>query len=454
MSSMVDPGSIEASIQLGRVWLERGQEEAAAAHLERALASQPDHPDGHRYLAYLRVRQGNLNSALEHITLALRQAPPESPLHNEASLLRAVTGSPPQPVDLPDNPDGRLRFTSRYDRSHHRSGWRYAVEALHPLHHTEGVLFESFLEDPFAWQHPQPGIRTGADFLRALRKPTYQTRLTSEERHIVPFREPWVGFLHNPPNMPRWFHYQESPQSIFAKSVWQESLKHCIGLFTLSEYAACWLRQATGKPVSAVLHPTETPTVKFDFERFLANPQKKIVQVGWWLRRLAAIDRLPVPANNPLGLTKLRLIPNFFHDATNYLQQMREREFHFDGQPEKEYANNTIEQHHLSNAGYDQLLAENIGFVNLYDASANNTVIECLVRATPLMVNRLPAVEEYLGSDYPLYYSDLADAAAKALDLGRLRAAHDYLVQCETRDKLDRNTFRHTVEQSEVYQLL
>ena len=38
---------------------------------------------------------------------------------------------------------------------------------------------------------------------------------------------------------------------------------------------------------------------------------------------------------------------------------------------------------HLTDAEYDQTLAENIAFIRLYDASANNTVVECIARATP-----------------------------------------------------------------------
>jgi hypothetical protein len=100
------------------------------------------------------------------------------------------------------------------------------------------------------------------------------------------------------------------------------------------------------------------------------------------------------------------------------------------------------------------LLAENIVFVELYDASANNTAIECIARATPLLVNPLPAVMEYLGAGYPLYCADAADAATKAMDVGRLRAAHEYLRGCDIRAKLDPGYFRRSFEASEVYRRL
>lgn len=76
---------------------------------------------------------------------------------------------------------------------------------------------------------------------------------------------------------------------------------------------------------------------------------------------------------------------------------------------------------------YDRLLASHVVFLQLYDASANNTVLECAARATPLLVNRHAAVEEYLGPDYPLFYDSLVEAAELLADEGKLVAAHRYL---------------------------
>lgn len=60
----------------------------------------------------------------------------------------------------------------------------------------------------------------------------------------------------------------------------------------------------------------------------------------------------------------------------------------------------------VSNKDYDKLLTENIVFLNLIDASAVNTLIECIVRCTPILINKLPAVTELLGNDYPLYINE------------------------------------------------
>ena len=39
-----------------------------------------------------------------------------------------------------------------------------------------------------------------------------------------------------------------------------------------------------------------------------------------------------------------------------------------------------------SDEEYDKLLSENIIFVELYDSSANNLVIECIARNTPILI--------------------------------------------------------------------
>ena len=454
MNSVPELRAADRACLLGRAWLERGRDEAALAHLQRALALDPGHREAHRQLAYWHLRRSDFPAALEHLGQALDGTPPESSLRREWAVVHQLAGLGLPPVDLPDQPQGRLKFRTRFDRAHHRSGWRDAMAALHPLHNSRGVLFEGFLEDPFSWQHPRGGIRSGPELQQALRSWEYDTRLTSEELGVVPFREPWVGFLHNPPGMPRWFHYGSSPQAIFAKPVWQESLRHCRGLFALSEHFACWLRQATGVPVSALVHPTAQPAVTFDFERFLANPRKKIVQVGWWLRRLSAIHRMPIAADNPLGYRKLRLMPDFAPGADAHLRELLARECAALGLALDPERGDVETRAHVPDDEYDALLAENVVFVELHDASANNTVVECIARATPLLVNPLPAVVEYLGASYPLYCTDAADAAAKAMDVARLRAAHEYLLGCATRAKLDPAYFRRSFEASEVYQRL
>ena len=81
----------------------------------------------------------------------------------------------------------------------------------------------------------------------------------------------------------------------------------------------------------------------------------------------------------------------------------------------------------LPNDDYDALLSMNIVFLNLYEASACNTVIECVVRSTPLLVNRVDAVVEILGDAYPLFYDNMAHASFLATDIKSITNAYNYL---------------------------
>lgn len=329
------------------------------------------------------------------------------------------------------NPKGKINLNSQITFNSHRSGWRFAIEALAPLHNREGALFDGFLENNFAW-HLQEYRRQGK---------------------FIPYKNPWVGFFHNPQNMPPWFFHESSLQNIIAGEEFQKSLECCLGLFALSEYHAKYLREATGKRTSALIHPTETPKVVFDFNKFLQNDRKAVVNIGYWLRKLNSIFSLPIASGGIYE--KIRLIPFSSSRPLEVIDSLVEKEKSiYDMKIDKQYIDNTITKSSLSNDKYDALLSENIVFLDLYDSSANNAIIECIARATPLLVNPLPAVVEYLGNDYPLYFNSLEEAAEKANNLELVCDTHKYLNSCETKKKLSKEYFLKSLEESEVYQLV
>ena len=87
---------------------------------------------------------------------------------------------------------------------------------------------------------------------------------------------------------------------------------------------------------------------------------------------------------------------------------------------------------------YDILLSKNIVFVDLFDASANNTVLECIIRNTPIIINKLPSVVEYLGTDYPLYFNNLDEVKNILNNDTLILKAHEYLIKLEKKElKID-----------------
>ena len=108
----------------------------------------------------------------------------------------------------------------------------------------------------------------------------------------------------------------------------------------------------------------------------------------------------------------------------------------------------------LDNDAYDELLSKNLVFLHLYDNSATNTIVECIVRATPCLVNRLPAVEEYLGPDYPFYFDTLEEAAEKAESMDAVQSAHRYLLEWPVSKQLSAAHFRDSFARSPIYDAL
>ncbi|KAI8820341.1 hypothetical protein BJ741DRAFT_682072 [Chytriomyces cf. hyalinus JEL632] len=94
----------------------------------------------------------------------------------------------------------------------------------------------------------------------------------------------------------------------------------------------------------------------------------------------------------------------------------------------------------LDNDAFDELLMTNVVFLNLIGAGSVNTILECIVRNTPVVVNRLPTFVE----KYPLFY-DTLDQVPGLLTLDTIDKACRYLHSVDkTRFKIESfmNDFR------------
>ena len=301
----------------------------------------------------------------------------------------------------------------------HRSGWNYVLKYLKQLHNKRGLLLDSFIERTFCWL---PG---GA-------KANLET---------------WIGFTHVPPKVPEWFQYEQSNDFIFNTAHWKISLPYCKGLFTLSRYHRESLKKKIDLPINNLIHPTETPDLKWSWNRFEANRDKKIVQIGWWLRKLHTIFQL-----SNVDYKKIFLRINY----TNLDDLLKkEREILKERRQFNDSMYDTVESiSFVSNKEYDKLLSENLVIINLYDSSANNTLIECFVRNTPLLINPIEPVVEYLGEDYPFYFSSLEEAAEKAMDFDLIHETHKFLENHPMKYKLTGQYFLESFTNSQIYRNL
>jgi hypothetical protein len=303
----------------------------------------------------------------------------------------------------------RIDLSDQWRGTYHRVGWGYALDTLRPLHHPEGILLEGFVDKKFGWGR-DPGDR---------------------RNHFLPHLRPWMGFWHNPPGIPDWFDTdKQAPQDILASAGWRDSLPSCRGLFTLSEMLATWLRpRVGGVPVCSLKHPTAPAKECFSLDAYLRNPSKSIVQIGHWLRRYRSIYELPVQR-----LHKVLLDLGQPWTAPAIAKEMEQLS------PD-ERRGVVTPLPYLDAADYDQLLSRNLVFLHLHDASANNTIVECIARGTPVLVNPLDAVVEYLGPEYPMYFQTLDEAAALAENERVVAAAHAYLGEVAMRNELGPQAF-------------
>jgi len=285
------------------------------------------------------------------------------------------------------------------------------------------------------------------------------TSLTHEEFEQLRSQQdgievPWVGFFHNPPGMPLWFDYDHSPRSILERAVTQKSLKYCLGIFVFSQYMKDWLEKQPEipefLPISVLYHPTAFDGPKFSFDAFVLNQQKSITQIGYWLRVMSGIAELKVP--DYFQRKWLYSNKHAFHCLNKELASRSQNDSQQLEMWQRLMRDTVHVVDHLNNQQYDDMLTRNIVFLQLYDSSCNNAVIECIVRGTPILINKLPPVVEYLGPDYPFYYETLEEASKKLRDMKLIKATHDYLLHNETiRSRLTDTQFLKDVKESEVY---
>lgn len=303
----------------------------------------------------------------------------------------------------------------------HRIDFGHLINSLMPLHKDQGgVVFLPFIERYFVWGDKDGEARSATP---------------------KPITTDWIGIIHVPFDAPRWFHDIVYPEVIFESEFWKKSLPYCRGLIALSEDLRRDLavRYPT-LPNLALKFPTSFENVKcFNYTKF--DNERTIVQVGDWLRKLQAIYQLKAKGYRKIMLKK---------DHTNAFLK---NEINIFG----DHQDNSVEvRHMISNDEYDELLSRSLVLCLLYATAANNLVIECIARKTPIIINSLPSVVEYLGHDYPLYAEDIYEASERLADNGRIKAAYQYLSDSHKKNSNDLNydTFMRSLASSNFYKNL
>lgn len=167
---------------------------------------------------------------------------------------------------------------------------------------------------------------------------------------------PWFGCIH---------HCGYEIGELMQLPQWRRSVPYCMGLFVFCQHQADYIRASRlDPPIHVIVHPIFTDGIThFDVNWYLLNLHKTAYLVGTWMRNVALYEKLEI-----IG-----------HDKEHLRGQLRR-------------------------ALYDHALARNVVVLLYHDVAASNALLECIVRNTPCLVTRLPAVEALLGPAYPMYY--------------------------------------------------
>jgi len=331
----------------------------------------------------------------------------------------------------------------------HRSGWQYVVEYMEMCQGKFGPICDVYLDRSFHW---------ACNVL--------------VEEGILPYTSPWFGFVHHCPNT----QYTEyNLENMIKNKYFVQSLRTCKGIIFLSEYLKDWFTEKfeilgyEKVPFYFLYHPTQIPDVKFDIEKYSNSNNKRLCNIGAWYRNPFSIYRINTPPDIKKYSLKGLDMGNYFFSSNlkvnkDVLKSPNEFSnkwnFYFVEFIKENYNNDKIDFElikendklkiinngtskkiieeldnilssvriidRLENDDYDVLLSENVVFLDLVDCSAANTVIECIVRNTPLITRRFKPLEEYLGKDYPLFYDSL-DEVSDLLNIKNISNAHYYL---------------------------
>ena len=97
---------------------------------------------------------------------------------------------------------------------------------------------------------------------------------------------------------------------------------------------------------------------------------------------------------------------------------------------------NNVDMPYLDNwEEYDNLIQSSILVMPLFDAAANNSILECIISNTPIFVTRCYGTVEYLGSEYPMFFDDIHELNSLLSDRQAVfelyKLAHEYLTKMD-----------------------
>lgn len=224
----------------------------------------------------------------------------------------------------------------------------------------------------------------------------------------------WVGIIHDPWNTDTFF----EGRNLLQNSRFLDSLWCCRGLFCMSSSVKDWVMRVLNPKffVEVIYHPLSKKQLRFwNKDKYL--DRKRIFQIGNWLRVPYFIFNLRAPGHEKhITPFSTRLIRDYEHFQQRDNQYVSDDDFF------------GVEKHlYVDDDEYNNIFETSIVALKLYASTCNNIIIECIKTNCPILVNRLPEIEDYLGKDYPFFYDSMEEATEKLNDTPLIIRTHHYL---------------------------
>lgn len=326
-------------------------------------------------------------------------------------------------------PSFNIRFKNQENISEDRPEVKFLYSTLKPFHNTQGDILDLYVDETF-------GINR--DVYKALK--------------IIPYNSPWYGFIHD--------EFISSPEL-------ESSLRCCKGLFVFSDRLKRKIqkecsKRSIGVKINTLYLPVAEPTQKFNikqlgtkiihissrheitfsFYKTRFEIEKKLGPLGFLcfgsdFRNITPLQKLIVGANS-------KAIPseNLVRDIKVNIDQTNKWNKRLLADIDQMVRSVTVVKECDCGCELDKLLSQNIVFCNIdrESSSAIRVLNECIVRNTPVIINKHPIAVELLGEFYPLYYDRIHQNIRGTISFSMIKQAHKYLVGLN-KIKLSSNAF-------------
>ena len=252
----------------------------------------------------------------------------------------------------------------------------------------------------------------------------------------LPKDVPWVGICHLTPVTFCQYYKVCDVDMLLNCDAFKNDLRNCKGLFTLSNYMKEYMDSLLAKMgysyimTDYLYHPV-------GFSADLFNPSSigtisTIIGLGCQMRKCSTIYKVKT------NYHRIWLSGRSIERSYDILDQEC-REFNISISEEEKAC---VQILRLSNEEYDHLLGNSYVVIDVYDASANNALIECIARNIPCFASRIPAIEEYIGKEYPLLFNTMEELEGMLVNKPLIHSAYQYLVEHqELKDRLTMKSF-------------